>query len=112
MTAIVTGDVALDLGEVGEMARVRINGHDLGVVWWSPARIGIAGALRSGENTVEIEVANYWRNRLVGDRQPGATQHTFAPIAPYDETTTLRLSGLIGPVTLEKMGSESSARVK
>ena len=100
----ITRSVVIDLGEVGEMARVRLNGHDLGVTWWSPARIETGMALRNGENTLEIEVANYWRNRLIGDRQPGATQYTFAPILPYDATAPLRPSGLMGPVKLELMG--------
>lgn len=95
--------VRLDLGSVGDMARVRINDHDFGTVWWSPARLDVSGALKQGRNTIEIEVANYWHNRLVGDRQPGALTHTFAPIAPYDAHTRLRPSGLIGPVRLERL---------
>lgn len=107
----VTSDAMLDLGEVGEMARVRINDNDLGVVWWSPARIEIGKVLSRGENTIEIEVANYWRNRLVGDRQPGATPYTFAPITPYDATTTLRPSGLIGPVKLILMHPDTGQAI-
>ncbi|MBX2814285.1 MAG: hypothetical protein KTR25_20925 [Myxococcales bacterium] len=95
--------VTLDLGQVGEMARVTINGHNLGVVWWSPARIDVDGHLHLGPNTIKIEVANYWRNRLIGDRQRGAIAHTFTPIAPYEANDILRPSGLIGPVRLVLM---------
>ena len=95
--------VSLDLGSVGEMARVRINGHDFETVWWSPTRLDVSGALKQGGNTIEIEVANYWHNRLVGDRQNGAVNYTFAPIKPYDANTPLRPSGLIGPVRLERL---------
>jgi hypothetical protein len=59
----------LDLGEVREMARVRLNGQDLGVHWFRPLRLNISSALREGENQLEIEVVNLWVNRLIGDEQ-------------------------------------------
>jgi hypothetical protein len=59
----------LDLGEVGEMARVRLNGKDLGVHWFRPLRLNTAPVLREGENQLEIEVVNLWINRLIGDEQ-------------------------------------------
>ena len=59
----------LDLGEVREMARVRLNDKDLGVHWFKPLRVDIAPALRKGENRLEIEVVNLWINRLIGDEQ-------------------------------------------
>jgi len=59
----------LDLGVVKDMARVKLNGEDQGVVWCAPWRIDISNALKEGENTLEIEVANRWINRLLGDSQ-------------------------------------------
>jgi len=59
----------LYLGEVRDIARVKLNGEDLGVVWCAPWRIDISGALKEGENELEIEVANRWINRLLGDSQ-------------------------------------------
>ena len=59
--------VYLDLGVVKNVARVRLNGRDLGVVWTAPWRVEITGALKSGANELEIEVANLWPNRLIGD---------------------------------------------
>ena len=61
--------VYLDLGTVNDMARVRLNGKTLGVVWCAPWRVDISDALRHGENVLEIDVANRWANRLYGDRQ-------------------------------------------
>lgn len=92
--------VQVDLGQLGDMARVRVNGRDMGVVWWSPAHTEIGDALVPGINDLEIEVASYWHNRLVGDRQPGVVPVLFATIAPYDSDTPLRPAGLIGPVVL------------
>lgn len=97
-----SSSVQIDLGTLGDMARVRVNGRDMGVVWWSPASTEIGDALVPGMNDLEIEVASYWHNRLVGDRQPGVVPALFATIAPYDRTTPLRPAGLIGPVMVRR----------
>jgi hypothetical protein len=57
----------LDLGVVKNVARVRLNGHDLGAVWTAPWQVEITNVLKSGANELEIEVANLWPNRLIGD---------------------------------------------
>ena len=95
-----SGRIELDLGAVGEMARVRVNGTDLGVVWSHPFKLDVTDALRPGRNRFEIIVTNFWLNRLVGDKQPGAVPVTFTVIDPYDRDTPLRPSGLVGPVRL------------
>lgn len=59
----------LDLGDVREIARVRLNGRDLGILWKPPFRMDITGVLRNGPNTFEITVTNTWVNRLIGDEQ-------------------------------------------
>ncbi len=64
--------VWLDLGVVRDLARVRLNGRDLGVVWTAPWRVEVTEALRSGENTLEIAITNTWANRLIGDEQQPA----------------------------------------
>ena len=92
--------VQLDLGTVGEMASVRLNGVDLGTWWWPPYRGDITNALRAGHNQVEIRVTNYWANRLIGDEQPGAVKFTFSSLRPYQASSPLRPSGLLGPVRL------------
>jgi len=67
----------LDLGVVNDIARIKLNGKDLGVIWCAPWRIDISQALKEGENQLEIEVANRWINRLLGDRQsPDANVRT------------------------------------
>jgi hypothetical protein len=59
----------LDLGRVEVMARVRINGHDLGILWKAPFLADATGVLKSGRNQLEIEITNLWPNRLIGDEQ-------------------------------------------
>ncbi|MBN8460806.1 MAG: hypothetical protein J0M04_23495 [Verrucomicrobia bacterium] len=60
----------LDLGAVNHLARVKLNGQDLGVVWTAPWRAAIpAGLLKEKDNQLVIEVTNVWANRLIGDEQ-------------------------------------------
>jgi hypothetical protein len=67
----------IDLGEVNDIARVKLNGEDIGVIWCAPWRIDISSALLEGANELEIEVANRWINRLLGDSQePDANVRT------------------------------------
>ena len=60
----------LDLGTVNHLARVKLNGQDLGVVWTAPWSAAIpAGLLKEKGNELLIEVTNVWANRLIGDEQ-------------------------------------------
>ena len=54
------------------MAEVRLNGKSLGVLWHRPFRLEVGKALRTGSNTLEIDVTNLWVNRLIGDEQQPA----------------------------------------
>lgn len=58
------------MGPVHDLARVRLNGKDLGVVWCAPWQCDLTAALVSGVNEMEIEVVNRWANRLIGDEDP------------------------------------------
>ncbi len=123
--------VFLDLGVVHDMARVRLNGEDLGVVWCAPWQVDITAVLKAGDNQLEIEVANRWINRLVGDQQPAdanvrtvqfpsglldgkeykAGRFTFETwslktsskkeVRSFEKDNPLLPSGLLGPVTLQ-----------
>jgi hypothetical protein len=91
----------LDLGEVDSVASVRLNGHDLGVVWTKPARVDITSALNAGENDLEITVVNLWPNRLGYDESlPKEKRLTETNIHKFSPTSPLLSSGLIGPVNL------------
>jgi hypothetical protein len=115
-----SGDLYIDLGEVKNMARVRLNGRDLGVVWTAPWRVKITGALEKKDNRLEIEVANLWTNRLIGDEsepwdgvergewpawllegRPRPTRRfTFTTHRFYKAGDPLAASGLLGPVSI------------
>ena len=59
----------LDLGRVEVIANVTVNGKTLGTLWKRPYRIDITEAVKTGSNTLEINVTNLWPNRLIGDEQ-------------------------------------------
>ena len=90
----------LDLGKLGDLAEVRINGRSAGIVWLSPYQVEIGSLLRPGKNRLEVRVANLWVNRLIGDQQPGARKITWTAVPTYRPDAPLRPSGLIGPVRL------------
>ena len=56
-------EVYIDLGKVMVMARVWLNGEYVGGVWTYPHRLNIKKYLRKGENELQIEVVNNWKNR-------------------------------------------------
>jgi hypothetical protein len=90
----------LDLGRIGDVAEVRVNGKSAGISWWPPYRVDIGTLVQAGGNHLEVRVANLWVNRLIGDAQPGAKKFTFTTLPTYQATAPLRPSGLLGPVTL------------
>jgi hypothetical protein len=63
----------IDLGVVNHLARVILNGRDLGVVWCAPWRVAVPeGLMKIVDNRITIEVTNVWANRLIGDEQEPA----------------------------------------
>ncbi len=97
----------LDLGSVRELAEVRLNNRSLGVLWTPPFRVDVSRLLRPGENTLEIEVVNFWPNRIIGDQfLPEPQRLTRTNIRKLTRETPLMESGLLGPVRLlEEMPS-------
>ena len=93
--------ISIDLGEVGQMADVYVNGEHAGFLWKAPYKLTYTGKLQPGRNTIKIRVVNLWVNRLIGDAQPGAQGHSFSPVPFYNADSPLLPSGLIGPVRLE-----------
>lgn len=48
-------DWILDLGDVRESARVRINGQEAGTAWAVPFRLKVGKWLKPGKNIIEVE---------------------------------------------------------
>ena len=115
----------LDLGRVGVMAKVNLNGKPLGLLWQPPYQVDITNTATPGPNQLEISVVNLWPNRLIGDellpedseRNPNGTlktwpqwlldnqpsptgRLTFSSWRLWKSDDPLQPSGLLGPVTL------------
>lgn len=101
----------LDLGDVRESARIRINGMEVTTLWAVPYRYDIAPYLHEGENLLEVEVTNLPANRIAEmDRQE-------IPWRKFKEINLVDLnykktgyghwepvwSGLMGPVKITTM---------
>jgi hypothetical protein len=96
--------VMLDLGNVQEMASIKINGHQMQVHWSAPFRYDVTSYVKKGNNVLEIEVVNMWPNRLIGDgKLPVEKRLTKTNINKFnspDAEKYLRESGLLGPVKI------------
>lgn len=95
----------LDLGDVRNVAEVRLNGKNIGTLWCYPWRVEITEAIKTKGNKLEIDVVNLWTNRVIGDlnlpkeKRFTKTHDKFR----FDMTTgmtPLLDSGLLGPVQL------------
>ena len=115
-----TGKMKLNLGKVNHMARVILNGKDLGVVWTAPWQVDMSDAIQAGINRLEIQVANLWINRLIGDefkyddgivdnhwpdwlvegKERSSGRFTFTTHRYYTRDSPLEASGLLGPVSI------------
>ena len=101
-------DWLLDLGDVREVARVRLNGRDVATAWSLPFQIRVGAFLQPGRNVLELEVTNLAANRIRDlDQRKVAwkimREINFVDInyQPFDASNwSLTPSGLLGPVTL------------
>ena len=101
----------LDLGDVREVADVRLNGQPLGTAWCIPFQLTIpSNRLRHGANQLEIDVTNLSANymRLYDRQNPGWKKFYDINIVdiryePFDATKWQPMpSGLLGPVRIQR----------
>jgi hypothetical protein len=97
-------NIYLNLSKVGCVAEVKLNGKNVGNIWTIPWSADITNAIKAGKNELEIEVANTWVNRLIGDKNlPEKDRKTWTISNPYKADSPLQPSGLLGPVTLNSV---------
>jgi len=93
--------LALDLGEVHDIAEVSLNGKPVGVAWKNPYTLEITRACKIGLNELEIRVTNSLMNRMrvkqpaEADRPPAMSPEMLRDYVPEPVP-----SGLIGPIQL------------
>jgi hypothetical protein len=118
---IQNSEYVMDFGTLKNMGRIKLNGKDLGIIWTAPWQVDITNALKRRGNKLEVEVANLWINRLIGDEaQPWdgvnegkwpewllngtkreSKRYTFTTHRFYKKDDPLAESGLIGPVSIK-----------
>ena len=97
----------VDLGNVRNVAEIRLNGQNLGVLWCSPWRVEITNWVKSKDNKLEIDVINLWANRVIGDlnlpKEKRVTKtHDKFRFDMLKSDSPLLDSGLLGPVWILK----------
>ena len=99
-----TNKLYLNLNSLSAMAKVKVNDKYVGGVWTAPYRIDVSDALKDGDNAIEIEITTTWVNRLIGDlKLPENERKTWVTFQPWNASSTLQQSGLIGPVEIESI---------
>jgi hypothetical protein len=78
----------LDIGQFHDLAKARLNGHDLGWLLLSGQRVEIRAAAKTGRNDLILEISNTPNNAMIDASAPG-----FKDLSP-------KPAGLIGPVNL------------
>ncbi|MCF2499526.1 glycosyl hydrolase [Dyadobacter chenhuakuii] len=98
----------LDLGDVREVATVKLNGKPIGTAWSIPFQLGFTDKLKSKDNVLEIEVTNLSANymRLRDTQKPDWKKFHDINIVDitykkFDATKWEPMpSGLLGPVKI------------
>ncbi len=108
LPATAADDWLLDLGDVRESARVRVNGTEVATAWSLPFRLHIGAHLKPGRNVIELDVTNLAANRIrdmdvrkVDWKIMREINFVNIDYKPFDASAwPLVPSGLLGPVTL------------
>jgi hypothetical protein len=112
-------DYLLDLGDVRESARVKINGTDVATLFALPMRSRVGQYLKEGSNTIDIEVTNLAANRIrnldmqkINWKIMRDANIVTPAYKPFDASRwPLQASGLLGPVRLIPVKSKRLAEL-
>ena len=85
----------LNLGKVGYIAEVTINGKPAGLHWYGDAVLDVTGLLKAGDNSIEVKVTT-----LMSNYMQTLTENRNAQRFVLRRNTPLKPAGLIGPVVL------------
>lgn len=97
-------NIIIGLGNLTAMGKVYINDQYAGGVWTPPYQLDITAFVKQGKNSIKIEVANNWMNRLIGDLNlPENQRTTWLFVNPYQKDSALQPSGLFGPVIISSV---------
>ncbi|MCM1355032.1 MAG: discoidin domain-containing protein [Staphylococcus sp.] len=93
--------VMLNLSGLHDVATVKVNGKECGIVWSAPYTVDITDALKKGQNTLTIDVTNTWANALLGADEGKAPFDGIWTNGKYRRAEKdLLPAGLTGPLTL------------
>ena len=70
-------------------------------MWCAPYSLDIGSYLKSGKNTIEIDVVSSWHNRLVYDASQPEEERKSWVISGPKANAKLVDNGLLGPVKLK-----------
>jgi hypothetical protein len=66
-----------------------------------PWRVELTGVVQHTGNRLEIDVANLWPNRLIGDANLPSEKRLIKANVAFKPDLPLLKSGLLGPATLQ-----------
>ncbi len=89
----------LDLGKVGDVAEITVNGTPVGDRIWAPYTIDVGSALRVGTNTISVRVTNTQGNEK--NRQP----YTSGLVGPVSLVPSLTLPVTLTAATITATGA-------
>jgi hypothetical protein len=105
-------ELLLDVGKVGQIAEVFVNGKNAGVIWMRGQNLEISELVQTGENKLVVLVTNTLINRVSAMTEPNPVPENLVERFGSAPTPTpgslprefgfqpLPASGILGPVKI------------
>lgn len=92
--------VILNLEGLHDVASVKVNGKECGIVWTAPWSVDVTDALHKGKNQLSVDVSNTWANALLGADEGKAPFDGIWTNGKYRRAEKETIpAGLTGPLT-------------